>query len=288
MNIDARSKVVRMTPFLLVVVVAGVFCAFAWIASLLTGDTSWVDRGWSIVPVVYVWIFAGYAHLASARLDLMAALVTIWGVRLTFNFARKGGYSGVEDYRWPALRASMPKWQFQLFNFFFIVLYQNFLLVLITLPALTAYDHRSTPVHPLDVLLTAAFLVFVVAETVADQQQWNFQQWKSAELKAGREPAVRFVQSGLFRYSRHPNYFYEQAQWWVLFLFGTVAAGSLLQWTIAGPLLLTLLFLGSTSFTEKLSLGRYPEYAQYQTTTSAQIPWFTAVPRADVQTAKSD
>jgi steroid 5-alpha reductase family enzyme len=182
----------------------------------------------------------------------------------------------------------MPKWQFQLFNFFFIVLYQNFLLVLITLPALTAYDHRSTPVHPLDVLLTAAFLVFVVAETVADQQQWNFQQWKSAELKAGREPAVRFVQSGLFRYSRHPNYFYEQAQWWVLFLFGTVAAGSLLQWTIAGPLLLTLLFLGSTSFTEKLSLGRYPEYAQYQTTTSAQIPWFTAVPRADVQTAKSD
>ena len=68
-----------MTPFILVVAVAGAFCAFAWIASLLSGDTSWVDRGWSIVPVVYVWIFAGFAHLDSARLDLMAVLVTHLG-----------------------------------------------------------------------------------------------------------------------------------------------------------------------------------------------------------------
>ena len=86
------------------------------------------------MPVIYVWVFAAFGHLTDPRLDLMAGLVTIWGVRLTFNFARRGGYTGFEDYRWPVLRASMSKWHFQLFNFFFIVLYQNFLLVLITLP----------------------------------------------------------------------------------------------------------------------------------------------------------
>ena len=277
-----------MTPLLLVVFIAGGVCAFAWIASLLSGDTSWVDRSWSIVPVIYVWVFAAYGHLVNARLDLMASLVTIWGVRLTFNFARRGGYTGLEDYRWPVLRASMSKWRFQLFNFFFIVLYQNFLLVLIVLPVLTAYQHRATPLRPLDVLLSAAFLACPLAETVAAQQQWNFQQWKVAEAKAGRVPAIRFVQTGLFRYSRHPNYFYEQAQWWILFFVGAVAAGSVLEWTVLGALLLTLLFLGSTSFTERLTLERYPEYALYQKSTSAIIPWTTQAPRSIVQTAPSD
>jgi steroid 5-alpha reductase family enzyme len=218
----------------------------------------------------------------------MASLVIIWGVRLTFNFARKGGYTGVEDYRWPVLRGSMSKWQFQLFNFFFIVLYQNLLLVLITLPALTAYQHRATPLGALDVLLGAAFLACTLAETLADEQQWRFQQWKLSETAAGRVPTVRFVQTGLFRFSRHPNYFYEQAQWWILYLYGAVAARSLLQWTVVGAFLLTLLFVGSTSFTERLTLQRYPEYALYQKSTSAVIPWFTHAPRTLVQTAKSD
>src|SRR5277367_4771417 len=173
-----------MSPLLLTVLIAAGACAFAWIASLVTGDTSWVDRMWSIVPVIYVWVFAAYAHLQSARLDVIAALVTVWGVRLTYNFARKGGYSGVEDYRWAVLRDSMRWWQFQLFNLFFIVLYQNALLVLITLPAWSAYQHRSTSFGPLDVVLTLLFVLFTVGETIADQQQWEFHQWKNAEVQA--------------------------------------------------------------------------------------------------------
>jgi len=91
-------------------------------------DTSWVDRMWSIVPVIYVWVFAAYAHLDNPRLDVMAALVTGWE-STHVQLARKGGYSGVEDYRWAVIRSSMQPWQFQLFNLFFIVLYQNALLV---------------------------------------------------------------------------------------------------------------------------------------------------------------
>jgi Predicted membrane protein len=261
-----------MHPFLVVIAVAGAVAAFCWIASLLTRDHSWVDRLWSIVPVVYVWIFAGAAGFADVRLNVMAALVTLWGARLTFNFARKGGYTGVEDYRWPILRARMKPWQFQVFNLLFIVLYQHALLVLITLPALTAYEHRGTPFGVLDVVVAGVFLALLVGETIADQQQWDFHRAKRAAVDAGREPEARFLTTGLWRYSRHPNFFFEQAQWWVLFLFGAIAAGSLLQWTVVGAALLTGLFLGSTAFTESITKSKYPEYADYQATTSAIVP----------------
>jgi len=263
-----------MSPLSWVLVVAGAASAFAWLASLVTRDYSWVDRGWSIVPVAYLWVFAGAAHAKNARLDLLAVLVTLWGVRLTYNFARKGGYRGVEDYRWAVLRQRMSPRTFQCFNFFFIVLYQNALLALITLPALSVYEHTSRPFDAMDVALGALFIVLLAYETLADQQQWHFQSRKSQAIAAGGVATVRFVQSGLFRYSRHPNYFFEIAQWWVVFLFAVAATGSLWQWTGLGAVLLTLLFVGSTRFTEEITLSRYPEYADYQRRTSPVIPWF--------------
>ena len=267
-----------MEPFVVCLWILVGACLATWVLSLVTGEHSWVDRIWSVVPVVYVWVFAAAAGLADARLDLMAALVTLWGIRLTVNFARKGGYApGGEDYRWAALRGRMGRWQFGLFNLFFIAIYQNILLLLIALPALTAYLNPR-PLNALDALCAVLFLAFLTGETVADQQQWRFQQWKKAEHAAGRDPRPRFLQSGLFRFSRHPNFFFEQAQWWVVFLFGCVAAGSLLQWTVAGALLLTGLFIGSTVFTERISLSRYPEYAAYQRQTSPIVPW---IPRRD-------
>lgn len=261
-----------MSPLLLVVLIAAAVCVFCYVTSLVTKENSWVDRLWSIVPVVYVWVFAIAAGLTDVRLDVMAGLVTLWGARLTFNFARKGGYSGMEDYRWAVLRGRMSRGQFAVFNLLFIVIYQNAILVLITLPALTAFENR-TPFGPLDVALTVLFLVLLAGETLADQQQWEFHRRKAADVAAGREPAARFLTTGLFRFSRHPNFFFEQAQWWVLFLFGAVAAGSLLQWTVLGAVLLTLLFVGSTRFTESITKSKYPEYADYQATTSAVIPW---------------
>lgn len=254
-------------------VFAGV-CVVVWLLSVTTGEYSWVDRIWSIVPVAYVAVIAGSAGFGDARLDTMLGLVALWGARLTFNFARKGGYArGGEDYRWEVLRGRMSSWQFQVFNVFFIVIYQNVILLLITLPAYTASLHR-TPFGVGDVVAAVVFLAFLVGETVADQQQWNFQGWKRSEIAAGREPDRRFVRSGLFRYSRHPNFFFEQAQWWVVFAFGAIAAGSVLQWTVVGAVLLTLLFVGSTRFTESISVSRYPEYTQYQRQTSAVVPWW--------------
>jgi steroid 5-alpha reductase family enzyme len=261
-----------MGPLGVCLLICAAVTAATWIASVATREYSWVDRIWSIVPVAYVWVFAGWSGL-DARLVLMAVLVTLWGIRLTFNYARKGGYRpGGEDYRWAVLRGRMAPWQYQLFNLFFISVYQNALILLFCLPAYTAYEAAGTPLGVWDVVLAVVFLAFLAGETVADQQQWAFHRWKAAERAAGRTPEPGFLQAGMFRYSRHPNFFFEQAQWWVFFLFGAIAAGSLLQWPVLGAALLTLLFIGSTIFTESITRSRYPEYADYQAVTSPIVP----------------
>jgi Predicted membrane protein len=265
-----------VTPVNIVIIVASLAAVFCWIASVLTKDTSWVDRLWSIVPVAYVWIFAGATIGAGAdpgRIVLMAVLVTAWGARLTFNFARKGGYSGVEDYRWAILRSRMKPWQFQAFNLLFIVGYQMTLLVLITLPAAIAWQHPS-PLGLWDGIIAALFVAFLIGETIADQQQWDFHQAKK------RGEASGFLATGLFATSRHPNFFFEQAQWWAFYALGASAAvsagrglwGGGINPTIIGPVLLTVLFIGSTIFTESISTAKYPAYADYRRRTSMWIP----------------
>jgi len=278
----------RMDPLALVLVVAAVTCAFCWIASLITKDTSWVDRIWSIVPVIYVWIFAVSALTSgadAARLVAMALLVTAWGARLTFNFARKGGYTGMEDYRWAILRGRMKPWQFQVFNLLFIVVYQNALLVLITLPAYIAWQHPA-PFTGWDSAFAVLFVGFLVGEFIADQQQWDFHRAKRA---AGGRLDPGFVTSGLFRYSRHPNFFFEQAQWWVFYAIGATAAvasglgfwGGALNATILGAALLSVLFVGSTIFTESISASKYPAYADYRRSTSMLVPLPPRHPRTE-------
>ncbi len=265
-----------MGPLLVVIALAAVSSAFCWIASLISRDTSWVDRLWSIVPVAYVWIFAASAIASdrdAARLILMAMLVTAWGARLTFNFARKGGYTGVEDYRWAILRKRMSPALFQVFNLLFIVIYQMTLLVLITLPAAVAWQHPS-PLTAVDGVIAALFVGFLVGETIADQQQWDFHRAKAGGTAQG------FLTEGLFAYSRHPNFFFEQAQWWAFYALGATSAvssglglwGGAVNATIIGPVLLTVLFIGSTVFTESISAARYPAYAEYRRTTSMLVP----------------
>lgn len=256
-------------------------CVGTWILSVITQEHSWVDRIWSIVPVIYLWIFASGAGFADWRLNIMAMLGTLWGARLTYNFARKGGYApGGEDYRWSILRARMPRWAYEVFNVVFIVLYQNVLLLLITLPALTILLNGITPLTPLDALLTVVFLALLIMETAADQQQWNFHKRKAIARQSDQPPQPEFLETGLFAYSRHPNFFAEQAQWWVIFLFAAAATGSLLHWTVLGAVLLTLLFIGSTRFTEAISRSKYPDYANYQKRVSMLVPW---PPKASVK-----
>lgn len=253
--------------------VLGITCLATWLLSIPTKDTSWVDRIWSVVPAVYAWVWAGGQGLRDLRLDSMAMLITLWGARLTFNFARKGGYRpGGEDYRWAILRKGMSAAQFQWFNFGFIVVAQNLILFLITAP-MFALQASKAKFDTLDLVLIGFFLLLLGFETVADQQQWNFHQYKKSEALAGRAVIPGFLSTGLFKYSRHPNFFAEVSQWWVIFLFSFARAGfTTFNWI--GVVALTGLFIGSTRFTERISASKYPEYSNYQKRVSALIPWF--------------
>lgn len=246
--------------------------AVTWLLSVLTREYSWVDRIWSVAPPVYFWLMAWKVDFAAPRLTLMAALATLWGARLTFNFARKGGYrKGGEDYRWAALRSRMPGWAFQVFNATFISPYQNVLIFLLTAPGNTA-ALQNAPLGLADAVLAALFIACLVGETVADEQQWRFHQAKAAR-KARGEAGPEFCTTGLFRLSRHPNFFFEVSQWWLMYGFAVAAGAAWIEWSIAGAALLTVLFDGSTRFTESLTLAKYPAYAEYQRSTSRLLPW---------------
>lgn len=244
----------------------------SWVASLVSGNCSWVDRGWSILPPAYVGYFA-WSSAFHPRLVLMGVFTVAWGARLTFNFARKGGYRpSSEDYRWAALRERLSPALFEGFRLLFISVLQNLVLLSLALPAWVA-SMSSRRLGVLDAVAGALFALFFVGEAVADQQQWNFQKAR-ASRKARGEKGDEFLTTGLFRYSRHPNFFCEQAIWCSFWLF-TLASGAR-TWNIGlvGPVALIAVFLGSTPFTEQLTLARHPHYADYQRRTSRLWPWF--------------
>ena len=260
-------------PLLFALGLCALLAGACWVLSVLSGNYSWVDRLWSIAPMLYTGHFAARAGCADARLNLMAALVALWGVRLTYNFARKGGYRWTgEDYRWPELQRRLGPVGFQLLNATFGAPYQNLLLLLITLPAYVAWQAQGVPLNGFDAVAAALFVVFLAGETLADEQQWRFQCAKLAAKARGEAVPAEFLTTGLFRYSRHPNFFCEQALWWAFYGFAVAASGTWLNWSILGAVLLTLLFQGSTRLTEAISLRKYPAYRDYQRTTPMFVP----------------
>lgn len=261
-------------------IVGGVI-AYCFIVGELSRNNSQVDKLWSIVPVYYAWHMTAVAGFPD-RMTLMAVLVSIWGVRLTFNFARRGAYTwkfwaGEEDYRWEILRKrpgfSNP-WIWAAFNLFFISGYQNTLIFLFTIPILTAT--QNSPLMVWDGILVLIFILFVVVEFVADQQQWNFQQEKHRRIRLGlamEEYAHGFVRTGLWSRVRHPNYAMEQAIWLVFYGFSIIATGEWINWSMAGCVLLVILFKGSSDFSEAISAEKYPEYKAYQSNVPRFIPF---------------
>ena len=256
--------------------------AYCFIVGELTHNNSQVDKLWSIIPIVYAGYFA-YASDWEPRVTLMSMLVAIWGIRLTYNFSRRGAYSwkfwsGEEDYRWQILRKepmfnTRLKWM--LFDLFFICLYQNTLILLFTLPAVMVAG-LNTPLNFWDYLLALLMISAIIFEFIADQQQWNYQNEKLKRINSGAplEGIYKdgFVRSGLWKYVRHPNYAAEQFIWILFYCFSVAATGEWLNWSAAGFVLLLLLFQGSADFSEKISSSKYPAYAEYKKTVGRFLP----------------
>ncbi|XP_049850249.1 uncharacterized protein LOC126322379 [Schistocerca gregaria] len=256
----------------------------------ITDNYSQVDRLWSIAPVMYAFNYAVRPMWKgdlqwNKRLIVMFLLVLAWGTRLTFNFARKGGYSlSTEDYRWDYVRSFAwlrRRLARTCFNLFFVSVFQHFLLMAITFPFDVAYRSTPEPFNLVDHLASGLFICFLTAEYVADDQQWQFQ---SVKLNPRRKNAKHtnvfgadlsngFLTHGLFRYSRHPNCFSEICIWWTVYLYSVAVTKTLINWSIIGALTANSLIYAATFVTERISCSKYPHYQQYIQDTSRLVPW---------------
>lgn len=257
-------------------IVAGCSALLCFTLGEITRNNSQVDKIWSLLPIVYCWIIAAKGGM-HPRLVVMAVLATLWGLRLTYNFARKGAYKlrfweGEEDYRWEKVRA-LPFLQnrgvWMAFDLFFISGYQNALILMLTFPALVSMG-SSAPFGVMDAVAAVLMFGFILYETIADEQQWAFQTKKWSMIKSGKKleelptPYNKgFNTIGLWSVSRHPNYMAEQAIWVSLYLFSIGAGVGIINWSMIGALLLIVLFTASTNLVEGISSDKYPEYTNY-------------------------
>jgi steroid 5-alpha reductase family enzyme len=255
------------SSWIIIMLTAALLC---FLVSEITRNYSQVDKLWSLMPIIYSLLTL--IAFPSPRLWIMSLLVILWGFRLSYNFYRKGGYNlipwkGEEDYRWKIMRQDprlKGRIRFGLFNLLFISFYQHFLILLFT--NLTI----------LDILAASLMLLFIITETIADNQQFRFQKLKRGEgaPEAHYSKSLKdgFLSEGLWRFVRHPNFVSEQAIWISFYLFGVAASGEWINWTLCGPMLLILLFLGSTSLTERISSEKYPGYAIYKKEVQKYFP----------------
>ena len=281
-NFDVPLTELQQSTLKTLLCVYGIAAGLCFIVSSATKNYSQVDKLWSIIPIPYVWIIA-YNTDFEPRIVLMAFLVSIWAVRLTYNFARRGGYSwkiwtGEEDYRWAILRAKpefQSQWKWSAFNLFFISAYQMALILFFTLPTLKAME-SNIPIGILDYILAAIFVVLVIMEYIADNQQYYYQEEKYRQKKIGKVAnfyKIGFTHTGLWAYMRHPNYSAEQAIWIVFYCFSVIATNIWLNWSIAGALLLVLLFKGSSDFSEEETEKKFPLYKKYIKEVGRFIPF---------------
>lgn len=272
----------------ILLIVCGASVAYCFIVGEIAQNFSQMDKLWSLLPIAYAWIIAIKGGM-KLRLVVSALIVTAWGIRLTINFARKGAYrlkfwTGEEDYRWSIVRSNpifSHKILWTLFDLFFISAYQNLLVLGITLPALAAME-STAPFGAWDVLASVFAVLFLVLETVSDEYQWKFHQEKKKLLNAGASMEslpkpydLGFNTTGPWSRMRHPNYLGEQGIWLSLYFFAVGAGVTnlvLFHWSIMGPLLLILLFMGSSTLGESISSKKYPRYRDYIAQVFKYIP----------------
>jgi steroid 5-alpha reductase family enzyme len=271
-----------MNTLEITLLILAVCAVYSFIAGFVTRNYSQVDRLWSVLPPVYVLIWA-FDFGKYPLFWLTAVPVIMWGVRLTWNFTRRGGYAFSwkkgfyeEDYRWPILREKIPnRFLFELFNLFFITGFQLGLVFLFTYPVyltgLAAAEGSS--IQGVHIVLAAVHLALLVLETIADNQQFAFH----ARKKDTSDPdykrlSLGFNTFGLWRFSRHPNYVCEMAQWVVVMFFAYSVLGSFNIFFFAAPVLI-ILFIGSTIMAEIITDSKYSRFKDWKKATPPWIPF---------------
>jgi steroid 5-alpha reductase family enzyme len=235
-----------------------------WLVSLWLHDSSIMDIFWGTGFVITAWIyFALTPEGFLPRKLLLASLATIWGLRLSLYILWRN-WGEQEDFRYQKWRREAgEQWWWR--SFFKVFLLQGLLMWIISVPLLAA-QQRPFPARLiwLDFVAIAVWAVGFFFESVGDFQL--------ARFKANSDNKGKVLQSGVWRYTRHPNYFGDAAQWWGYYLFA-LATGWF--WTIYSPIIMTLLLLrvSGVALLERTLKEKKPGYKEYAETTSAFVPW---------------
>lgn len=195
---------------------------------------------------------------------------------------------GSEDYRWAIVKDTIGPALFFVLNVFFIALAQCLLLCSVTTPTyillltgrLASNSSDTEGWTPFDLIPYISILGFIAISFVADQQQWDFHQAKADYKETAKVPADYdradldrgFLTTGLWHYSRHPNFTAEQSVWVTLYVWSCIATGTLYNWTGVGAVSYLILFQASTWLTELLSARKYPDYQIYRRTVGKFLP----------------
>ncbi|MDE0856750.1 MAG: DUF1295 domain-containing protein [Nevskia sp.] len=228
-------------------------------------NSSFYDAYWSVIPplLVLYWMWRHPGSEGDPRVLLAGALVWLWAIRLTANWSLHWGGLGHEDWRYPLVRARAGKAAL-LADLFGIHLFPTLQVFLGCLPVYALIRHGGAPLGWLDALALAVTLGAIAIETVADLQLHAF--------IARRQPGA-FMRSGLWAWSRHPNYFGELSFWWGLMLFGLAAAPAQWWWIVPGALAMTAMFVfASIPLMDQRSVERRPAYREHMRQVSALVP----------------
>ena len=237
----------------LVADLAATLAIFAW--SVAYRNSSFYDAYWSVAPIaIAIYWLAASQGAVEARQALVLLLVTAWGVRLTWNWAR--GWQGLahEDWRYVDLQRKTGRF-YWIVSFVGIHVMPTLWVFGGMLGVYAAVCVPGLPLGPVDAVATLVTAGAIALEAAADAQLHRF--------RAGRPAAGEFLRSGLWAWSRHPNYLGEMGFWWGLWLFGLAAAPQL-WWTIVGPAAITLMFrFVSLPMIETRMRERRPAFAEW-------------------------
>jgi steroid 5-alpha reductase family enzyme len=241
------------------------FMVAVWAMSVAIKNASIADTFWGLGFVLVAWItFAGADGYLGRRL-LITLLVTAWGLRLALHIGMRSWGKG-EDRRYQAWRRQYGE-RFWWVSLFTVFLLQGVLLWLISLVSQAGqWSPKPDRFIWLDGVGLFLWTVGFLFEAVGDFQL--------AAFKKDSANRGRVMNQGLWRYTRHPNYFGECLMWWGIFLITLATPGAF--WTIVSPLTITYLLLKVSGVTllERTIVETRPEYRDYQERTSAFIPWF--------------
>jgi len=263
-----------LSIFLPSVVIIFIYFTIFFIIAQIIKNNSIVDIGWGLGFVLIALYTFFFSEIITAKNILVTLLVLVWGSRLFYHILKRN-WGKPEDFRYAKWRKDWGKWLF-IRGFFQIFMLQGLLMLIIASPIIFINDSHQMGLHLLDYLGALIWITGYFFESIGDYQLAQF--IRKPENKG------KIMKYGLWRYTRHPNYFGEATMWWGIYVISLSLPNSF--WLIISPLTITilLLYVSGVPMLEK-KFADDPKFQEYARETSKFFPWF---PKKSEETKEED